>query len=245
MLKRLIPVLLLDKKQRLIKTEAFGRRTYIGDPFNIVRLFNEMQIDELCILDIDAQTYPCGPNYDFISKFASECFMPLAYGGGINSVEQADTLNGLGIEKFVIGSQALNSSLVSSLVNKFGSQSIIACIDYEGNRVLSPPCQLDVMTCLKHLEDCGVGEILLQSVERDGSRKGYDLGLIKTASDALSIPLIALGGAGTYGHLKSALESGASAAASGSVFSFIGDLRAVLVNYPSYSQRSEISGDEE
>lgn len=238
---RLIPVLLLDRHQRLVKTVCFGERTYIGDPFNVVRLFNEKEVDELCVLDIDATPDGREPNFEFLRQLASECFMPLAYGGGITKLQHCDRLNNLGIEKFILGAACEDEALVRAMAADFGSQSVCACVDAvrqgsayvcatrSGQRKLrQSPVELAVQ-----LEQAGVGEVILQSVDQDGKRQGYDLPLIREVSQRLTIPLIALGGACGESDLVAAIQAGASAAASGSAFCFIGRLRAVLVSYPS------------
>ncbi len=242
MLKRLIPVLLIDRDLRLVKTENFKKRTYVGDPLNVVRLFNEMQVDEICILDIDARLFGAEPNYGFIAEFASECFMPLAYGGGIRDIKQAEALNKLGVEKFILGTEAMNISFVSQMVNKFGSQAVVGCIDHISQNVIKPDTNLKVGLCAKRMQDAGIGEIILQSIERDGARCGYCLDIIRSVTNSLDIPVIALGGARDSGDLEQALAAGASAAASGSAFTFVGDLRAVLINYPDYAEQLTISG---
>lgn len=239
--KRIIPILLLDRRRRLVKTVAFGERTYIGDPFNVVRLFNEKEVDELCVLDIDATTEGRTPEIEFIAKLAAECFMPLAYGGGITSVEHCRQLNKVGIEKFVLGTSALDLDLVRSIARTFGSQAVVACIDVRDNGdlarcvVRSGTQALEVAPLVQamRMQEAGAGEIILQSVDRDGMRNGMDLDLIRSVGESLSIPLIAAGGAGELAHLVAALRAGASAAASGSAFSFVGRLRAVLISYPS------------
>jgi len=240
MRKRIIPVLLIDAKKRLVKTERFGARTYIGDPFNVVRLFNEKEVDEICILDIDATANGLGPDIGFIEELASECFMPLSYGGGIQTLDQCEQLNRAGVEKFVLGNGALDHDLIRALVSHLGTQAVTVCVDVIGEgeqqRCVTRSGKIDtgcdpVSFCRK-LQGLGVGEIILQSVDRDGMRAGMDLALIRRVSDSLSIPLIALGGARDLDHLAEALHVGASAAASGSAFSFIGRLRAVLVTYP-------------
>jgi len=237
---RLIPVLLVDRDCRLVKTERFGRRTYVGDPLNVVRLFNEMEVDELCILDIDASHDGRSPNFEFIRDFASECFMPLAYGGGISTIDHALKLNKIGVEKFILGRHGLNEKLVTRMVSYFGSQAVVACLDHDRYDAVSPQNNVDVLRCARLLETQGVGEIILQSIERDGVREGYDLNIISKVAKELSIPVVALGGAGTTAHLMEAIRAGASAAASGSAFVFVGRLRAVLVSYPSPQEQIDI-----
>ncbi|WP_413458822.1 HisA/HisF-related TIM barrel protein [Herbaspirillum huttiense] len=247
MRKRIIPVLLLDKRRRLVKTINFGARTYVGDPFNVIRLFNEKEVDEICILDIDASPSNCGPDVGFMKELASECFMPLAYGGALSNLAQCEELNRAGVEKFILGRAAKDTNFINTLVSDLGSQAVVACVDVEGTgtqaRCLSNRNSNDRPTPLaecRRLQDLGVGEIILQSVDRDGLRTGYDLDLIRSVAPNLSIPTVALGGAGEALHLAQALAAGASAAASGSAFVFIGKLRAVLVNYPSMQQMDSV-----
>lgn len=249
MRKRLIPVLLLDGARRLVKTERFGARTYIGDPFNVVRLFNEKEVDEIAILDIDAGPEGRRPDFGFMKELASECFMPLSYGGGIQSVADCEELNRLGVEKFVLGHAGLEASSVRAVSNVFGSQAVTVCIDVvdSGDRArcvtrsARQRHQIHPLTHALNAQAAGAGEIILQSVDRDGLRSGMDLDLIRSVSRALDIPVVALGGAGDLSHLVEGLAAGASAVASGSAFSFIGRLRAVLVTYPSRRDVDEAS----
>lgn len=245
MRRRIIPVLLLDADRRLVKTVGFGERTYIGDPFNVIRLFNEKEVDEICLIDIDARRENRGPDLEFIEMFAGECFMPLAYGGGIRNLQECEQLNRLGVEKFILGSAAGDAALVGELIDSFGSQAVTACLDYTGSgpsaTCVSPDIKFGhhrgngrrLSEVAAHLAECGIGEFIIQSVDRDGKRSGMDLETIALVSNAVEVPVIALGGAGGREHLVAALEAGASAVASGSAFSFIGRLRAVLITYPS------------
>lgn len=231
---RLIPVLLLDSKRRLVKTVRFAERTYVGDPFNVLRLFNEKEVDEIIVLDIDAGPERRVPDYGFLQELAAECFMPMAYGGGLNEARQCEKVARAGIEKVVLGKGAFDHGLVRAAAADLGSQSVVACVDAVvtsagyGCRGGGP------LPLLQHCDNvvaAGAGEIVLQSVERDGSRQGYDLELIRAAA-RLSVPVIALGGAGGLEHLMQGIEAGAAGAASGSAFTFVGRLRAVLVTYP-------------
>lgn len=241
---RLIPLLLVDRDRRLVKTVRFGERTYIGDPFNVVRIFNEKEVDEICVLDIDATLDGRRPNFSFMGELASECFMPLAYGGGLRDLSDCEQLNRLGVEKFVFGSGAFQTELLESACSHLGRQAIVACVDYVGSgdaaRCVSRSGQVSYdmhpLVHAKALQAAGAGEIILQSVDRDGMRKGMDLGTIAPLAHELDVPLVALGGAGDLGHLAAALALGISAAASGSAFSFIGRLRAVLTSYPTDSE---------
>jgi len=235
---RLIPVLLVDRDRRLVKTVGFGERTYVGDPFNVIRLFNEKEVDEICVLDIDATVDGRAPDLGFVSELASECFMPLSYGGGISALEPCQALATAGVEKFVIGSA--DPALLGKLAAVFGRQAVVGCVDYRetgggasawvrsGSRTL----HRDPLDQARALAAAGAGEIILQSIDRDGRRSGMDLVRIGSIADALPVPLVALGGAGETAHLLAALNAGASAAASGSAFTFIGRLRAVLITYP-------------
>lgn len=237
---RLIPVLLLDRNRRLVKTVGFGERTYIGDPFNVVRLFNEKEVDEIVVLDIDATMDNRKPDHAFIRDLATECFIPLAFGGGLQDMETCETLAKIGVEKFVIGTAGNDAVFLNQLSRNFGAQAVVGCVDVRGSgaaahvvtRAGQHVAGRHPSEYARFLQGNGCGEIILQSVDRDGARTGYDLAMIAKLSGELSVPVIALGGAGTYDHLEPALLAGASAAASGSTFCFIGRLRAVLVNYP-------------
>lgn len=247
MRKRIIPVLLMDHRRRLVKTVNFGPRTYIGDPFNVIRLFNEKEVDEICILDIDASPRNHGPDIGFMKELASECFMPLAYGGALSNIAQCEELNRAGVEKFILGRAAKDTDFIKALVHDLGSQAVVACVDVEGTgtrarcvSITESSGRPTPLAVCRRLQDSGVGEIILQSIDRDGLRGGYDLDLIRSVAPNLSIPTVALGGAGEALHLAQALNAGASAAASGSAFAFIGKLRAVLVNYPSMQQMDSV-----
>ena len=236
---RLIPLLLFDNAHRLVKTVGFGRRTYIGDPFNVVRILNEKEVDEICILDIDATVEGRKPDAGFIAELASECFMPFAYGGGLSDLATCETLNRAGVEKFVVSSAARTPGLLRELAATLGSQAVVGCVDVRGGldghctvRSATQALAMSPVDYARQLEDCGAGELLLQSVDGDGSRAGLDLRLIAGVAAGVGIPVIGAGGAGDVGDLIAGLRSGASAVASGSAFSFVGRLRAVLVTYP-------------
>lgn len=236
---RLIPILLLDADRRLVKTVAFGDRTYIGDPFNVLRLFNEKEVDEICILSIDATKGGCAIDVGFVAELCSECFMPLAFGGGLQSLEVCEALNRVGVDKFVVGTEAVRPGFLKTLSDVFGSQSVMGCMDVTGGtsgqvmtRNGTVSTGVDPVSYARALESAGAGEILLQSIDRDGGRNGYDVSLIRAVSQSVGVPVVAAGGAGDLSHFGPAHEAGASALASGSAFSFIGRLRAVLVSYP-------------
>jgi len=238
---RLIPVLLVDRHRRVVKTVGFKSRTYVGDPFNIIRLFNEKEVDELCVLDIDATADGRSPDFSFLSALASECFMPLSYGGGISTIDHARALIQLGIEKLVLRTYA-SDTLISEIASEFGSQAVIGCLDYRevsGVRVVGRHDEY-LSDAVSRMIAAGVGELILQSIDRDGARTGMDLPGIADVSRQSSVPVIALGGAGDLTHLEDAIGVGADAAASGSAFCFIGRLRAVLVTYPDYAVRQRL-----
>lgn len=240
MRKRVIPVLQIDRQKRLVKTVNFGERTYVGDPFNVIRLFNEKEVDEICVLDIDATVDGRAPDFGFLHELASECFMPLSYGGGLATLAHCEKLNRVGVEKFVLGHAALDRDLVRTVARDLGSQALAACVDVAGRgdaaRCRTRSGRHDTgrrpVDFCRELQDGGVGEIILQSIDLDGARSGYDLGLTTEVAAALDVPVVALGGAGEWPHLADGLRAGASAVASGSSFCFIGRRRAVLVTYP-------------
>lgn len=236
---RFIPVLLIDQGRRVVKTVGFGDRTYIGDPFNIIRLLNEKEVDEICVLDIDASRDGREPDFNFIASLASECFMPLSYGGGISSIDHARRLIADGVEKIVLRTHT-SESLIGEIAEAFGVQALIGCLDYrvvDGRRITLDGMLLEMEAA--RLVAAGVGEVILQSVDCDGMRKGMDVDGIAAVGPGLQVPIIALGGAGEVAHLETAIAAGADAAASGSSFCFIGRLRAVLVTYPDYASRQK------
>jgi imidazole glycerol-phosphate synthase subunit HisF len=249
-IKRLIPSLLLRNKG-LVKTIKFRDSTYIGDPVNTVRIFNEKEVDEIFFLDIDATKLGKEPPYDLIQDIASECFMPFAYGGGIKSLQQIEKIISSGAEKIIINSRAfLEKNFISNAVKQFGSSTIAVSVDVKkeflrGNIVYVAGGTIstgkDPVNYAREMEDEGAGELLISSIDRDGTMGGYDIELIKTISKSVRIPVIASGGAGKMSDFKQAFEEGgASAVAAGSFFVFHGKRRAVLITYPSYSEISQI-----
>lgn len=237
---RVIPALLLDRSRRLVKTVRFRERTYVGDPFNVIRIFNEKEVDEICLLDIDATADGREPDLGFVRELASECFMPLAYGGGVTSLKMSEALFKSGVEKLVIGAKTPDDQFIGAMAHNFGSQAVMASVDvsrgggglevrtHNGQRVVSG----DPFDYVLRMAKAGAGEILLNDIDSDGVRQGYDLELISRMSSAVNVPVIALGGAGGHEHLRQGLAAGASAVASGSAFVFYGPLRAVLITYP-------------
>lgn len=242
---RVIPVLLLSD-DRLVKTHQFKEPKYIGDPLNAIRIFNEKEVDELIVLDINASRTGAEPNYKTIEKLASECFMPLCYGGGVRSAEQAAKIFALGVEKVSVQTAALNElAVISAIANRFGSQAVAVSVDIKsdwfGRRRLLQSCngkfnKQPWREFLNSVVAAGAGEIILNSVNRDGTLLGPDLELISQANDGLAVPLVALGGIGSMADIKAAVDAGASAVAAGAFFVFQGPHRAVLITYPKYSE---------
>jgi cyclase len=235
---------LLLRGHGLVKTRCFKDPIYIGDPVNAVRIFSEKEADELIILDIDATREGREPNYELIAEIAGESFLPIAYGGGIKTLEQARILIRCGVEKVVINSSSLTSTnLIEEIVEIFGSQAVVGSIDakktfFGGHRVFGASGTFD--TGFKPedhayaLQNAGVGEIFLNSIDCDGQMLGFDLQLIQKVVSRVRIPVIACGGAGNVKHLHDAIScGGASAVAAGSLFVFYGKHKAVLINYQS------------
>jgi len=241
-LKRVIPVLsLIDNK--LVKTIKFKNPNYIGDPINAVKIFNDKEVDEVILLDIMATVTGGKPNYDKIEEICSEAFMPFAYGGAIQSMDQVDALFKVGIEKVVLNSVLFKDiNLVKLIKEKYGAQSIVASIDvkkgvFRNYQVYSHSGKKKIKDSLidyiKTIVEAGVGEIFLNSIDRDGTFKGYDVELIKMISSLSRVPVIASGGARNLSDFKTAFQNGASAVAAGSMFVYRGEQRGILINYPS------------
>jgi cyclase len=241
---RVIPCLLL-RNGGLVKTRKFKNGVYVGDPINAIRIFNEKEVDELVLLDIHASLDKREPDYNLISEIASECFMPLAYGGGVTSMEQIHRLLRLGVEKVILNTALhRDPAFVREAVVTFGSQAITASIDVRrklfGRREVmtlagSQPTGKEPVQTARHAESLGVGEILLTSIDDEGSMDGYDIDLLTKVSQAVNVPVIASGGAGTLDHFRAAVREGhASAVSAGSMFVFYGPHRAVLISYPTY-----------
>jgi cyclase len=239
---RIIPALLL-KNESLVKTVGFGKFTYVGDPANTVRIFNELEVDELLFLDISASLQKRGPNFKVLRDIADECFMPLGYGGGITTLEEAKAVFDIGFEKVAINSSAItNPNLISVISKYYGNQALIVSIDVKatfGGRQSVYRLSGRKNACLapiewaKQVEQMGAGEILLTSINREGTWDGFDLDLVRSVADAVSIPVIAHGGAGTVEHIKKVVqESNASAVALGSMVVFQKKGMGVLVNFP-------------
>jgi len=242
LLTRFIPCLLL-KGDGLVKTVNFKNPKYVGDPINTVRIFNEKEADELIFLDIEATPKNREPNYKLLSEIASECFMPLAYGGGIRTLEHAQKIYNIGIEKVAINSSShSNLNLISQIAKIYGNQALIAVVDikkdfFGKHQIVSHSGKekhgRDIETWIKQLEAAGVGEILITSVDREGTWSGMDIELIKRVTACSSVPVIAQGGAGTVEHIKQAIAEGkANAVAMGSMVVYQKKDFGVLINFP-------------
>jgi len=246
---RVIPCLLL-RNRGLVKTLRFKNPRYVGDPINVVRIFNEKEVDELMVLDIMASKVPHEPDYEMIEQIAGECFMPLCYGGGVRTVEQARRLFALGVEKICLQTAALHDiSIITELADRFGSQAVVVSIDIKRNWRGLPQLYAAASgkTLGRHWLDylhsavsAGAGEVLLNSVDRDGTMSGMDLDLIRRAATELSVPLVAVGGVGSLTDIKAATDAGASAVAAGAFFVFHGPHRAVLISYPRYQELEDL-----
>jgi cyclase len=240
---RIIPCLLLDNAG-FYKTTRFKNPVYLGDPINILRIFNEKEVDEIAILDIGASPNRRGPNFELLRDLASECFMPLAYGGGITTVAEMKRLFLIGFEKIIFNSVlADNIGLLTEASDAFGSQSVVACIDvkrtlFGGYEVVTTGTRRKLGKrpdeWARLLQDRGAGEIIINSVDRDGTLTGYDIDLIKQVTSAVTVPVIACGGARNADDFGLAVKQGhASACGAGAMFVFQGRHRAVLINVPS------------
>lgn len=245
---RIIPVLLMDDRD-LIKTVKFKDRTYLGDPVNAVKIFNRKGIDELAVLDIGATRNNREPDFEILKDIATEAFMPLACGGGITTVDQVHELLAIGYEKVIINTGLIrNPKLISKSAELFGSQSIVASIDAvkvngeykcaiaDGTEVIEKtPVEMAI-----EAERLGAGEIIINSIDRDGLMQGYDIELVRNVVASVKVPVVAIGGAGGIKDLKDVLENGhAHAAAGGSMFVYYGRLKAVLITAPCERELTE------
>lgn len=246
---RVIPVLLL-KNNRLVKTCRFRNPVYIGDPINVVKIFNEKEVDELILLDITATNEEREPDYLRIEEIVSEAFMPIGYGGGINKIEQIERLFKLGVEKVILNTAAyFNPSLIKKASQIFGNQSIVVAIDvkkdlFNRNIIVTHSGKMkqkgDLIEFVSSLERSGAGEILINSIDRDGTMNGYDLELISKISRNVKVPVIASGGACSIDDFMKAIHAGASAVSAGSMFVFQGKHKAVLISYPKYEDLEKL-----
>lgn len=247
---RIIPCLLVRDKG-LVKTTKFKDDRYLGDPMNAVRIFNEKEVDEIVILDIDATAQGRGPDLQMIQHWAEECRMPLCYGGGITTVEQAQEIFSLGVEKIALSSGAINNpDLVTQLAEKVGSQSVVIILDvrkklfgsyevytHNGKRATGKsPFEL-----IQEFQKLGAGEIVINNIDADGVMKGYDLALMEKARKSTTLPLTAVGGAGSLEDIGELIKKfGIIGASAGSLFVYKGKLKAVLINYPSVVDKDNL-----
>jgi cyclase len=239
---RVIPVLLLQKGG-LVKSVRFKDHTYVGDPINAVKIFNEKEVDEIVVLDISATAEKRSPNINQVKDIASEAFMPLAFGGGITNLDEIKELVTCGVEKVVLNTSAYkNPALITEASKWAGSQSVVVSIDVKKNlwgkyKVYiqngSKSIDTDLVAYAKQMESAGAGEIFLNSIDRDGTFGGYDEELIHQVTTSVQIPVVAIGGAGHVDDFARAVNNGASAVAAGSIFVFQRPHRAVLISYPS------------
>jgi cyclase len=248
---RIIPCLLVHNKG-LVKTTNFRNPKYVGDPINAVKIFNEKEVDELIVVDIDASRLGREPDYKMIENLATECRMPLCYGGGIKTLEHAQRIFSLGVEKIAISSLAIEiPSIVPAIAERVGNQSVVIVLDIKkktfGNKYElythngTRSTGIDPVKFALEMQKSGAGEIVINSIDQDGLMKGYDLTLIQKIRDAISIPTTVLGGAGSLEDIGSLIkEHGIIGAAAGSFFVFKGKFRAVLISYPTKTERQAI-----
>jgi len=248
---RVIPCLLI-KNNGLVKTVGFDKPKYVGDPLNAVRIFNEKEVDELMVVDIDATTQNRELNYKLIANLAAECRMPLCYGGGVKTPEQVQRIISLGVEKVALSSAVVsNPSLVAKAAEWVGSQSIVVVMDVKKVGLMrryevfthnaTKGTGLDPVAWAKQVEELGAGEVVLNSIDQDGEMKGYDLTLVERVRQATTLPMTVLGGAGSLSDLEVLIRRfGTIGAAAGSLFVFKGKYKAVLINYPSRSEKDAL-----
>ena len=250
---RIIPCLLIHQGG-LVKTRKFKEPKYVGDPINAVKIFNEKESDELMVLDIDATVNKAEPNYALIAKLAAECRMPLCYGGGITTPEQAARIIGLGVEKVSVSAAALaQPALLTEMAAAIGRQSVVAVLDVrkkagffsKGYEVCTHNAKqmykLDPIALVQQLQSAGAGEIVINAIDRDGEMQGYDIELARQVRSVVKVPLTMLGGAGSLAQMGELFGAcGVVGAAAGSLFVFKGPYRAVLINYPTAAQKDEL-----
>ncbi|MEG1201502.1 MAG: AglZ/HisF2 family acetamidino modification protein [Comamonas sp.] len=250
---RIIPCLLIHQGG-LVKTQKFKESKYVGDPINAVKIFNEKESDELMVLDIDATVNKVEPNYALIAKLAAECRMPLCYGGGITTSEQAARIISLGVEKVSVSAAALTRpALLTEMAAAIGRQSVVAVLDVrkktgffsKGYEVCTHNAKqmhkVDPIALVQQLQAAGAGEIVINSIDRDGEMQGYDLDLARQVRAVTKVPLTILGGAGALAHMGELFtDCGVVGAAAGSLFVFKGPYRAVLINYPTAVQKDDL-----
>jgi cyclase len=247
---RIIPSLLIQDNG-LVKTVNFKNPKYVGDPINAVRIFNEKEVDELAIFDIDATVLGKEPNYSLIERLASQSMMPLCYGGGVKTVEQAQRIFSLGIEKIALSSSVLqNPKLITAISERVGSQSVIVVLDVKkkllgGYEVYThngkKATGINPIKFAEEAQELGAGEIVINSIDKDGVMKGYDLDLIAKVREKITLPMTVLGGAGSLEDIKKVIAThGVIGVAAGSLFVFKGPYKAVLINYPNQIEKNKI-----
>ncbi len=243
---RVIPTLLLSGRG-LVKTRAFRDPQYVGDPVNAIRIFNEKEVDELALLDIKATPEGRGPQIGLLSAVASECFMPLCYGGGLRDVKTIERVLAVGVEKVAIGAGLVEvPGAVREAATEFGSSTIVGVLDFRRPMIGGPQvfirsgtmkAKQGLVDAARRAEDLGCGELIVNSIERDGTLSGFDLDAILAVTSTVKIPVIASGGAGSLHDFGQAVRVGhASAVAAGALFVFVGKHRAVLITYPSQDE---------
>lgn len=239
---RVIPVIMIDRG-RAVVSRNFKSKIYVGDPINAIRIFNDKEVDEVFIVEVSRDARTVAPDFELIAKMASESFMPLTYGGYLRHIDYAERIITCGVEKISFNSALFSDpDMVHTLSDRYGKQSIVASIDYgrnwlgnyvvktnHGTRTVKGPIEDHI----RRVVGLGVGEVFLNSIERDGTFKGYDLAMIRFVSDLLKIPLVACGGAASIEDFRLAVEHGASAVAAGAMFFFKGGIESILINYPS------------
>lgn len=247
---RIIPSLLIQDKG-LVKTVNFKNPKYVGDPINAVKIFNEKAVDELAVFDIDATAKGLEPDYTLIERLANQSRMPLCYGGGVKTVEQAQKIFSLGIEKIALSSAVLeNPRLISEIANRVGSQSVIVVLDvkkklFGGYEVYThngkKATGINPVKFAEEAQRLGAGEIIINAIDQDGVMKGYDMNLIDRIREKISLPLTVLGGAGSLADIKKVIEKhGIIGVAAGSLFVFKGVYKAVLINYPDKNEKENL-----
>ncbi len=249
LIPRVIPMLLM-RNGGLVKTVRFEKAKYVGDPINAVRILNEKEVDEIVFLDIGATPSGIGPDFELLENIASEAFMPFGYGGGINTVAHIKALYSLGVEKIVLNSVVgHNPGFVEQAASIAGSSGVVVSMDVRRNwlgkhSVFTCSGKVDIkrdpVAHAQEMERLGAGELIINSIDHDGMMNGYDLHLIKRMAEAVSIPVVAAGGAGCLEHFREAVMQGAAAVAAGSLFVFHGKHRAVLITYPRHSDLAQL-----
>lgn len=247
---RIIPSLLI-RDNGLVKTVNFKNEKYVGDPINAVRIFNEKEVDELAIFDIDATAKGLEPNYSLIERIANQSRMPLCYGGGVKTVEQAQRIFGLGIEKIALSSAVIeNPNLITEIAQRVGAQSVIVVLDvrkklFGGYEVYThngkKATGINPFKFIEKAQALGAGEIVINSIDQDGMMKGFDMNLIEKAREKTSLPMTVLGGAGSLDDIKKVIDKQQIiGVAAGSLFVFKGKYKAVLINYPTKSEKESL-----